>query len=150
MRTCAPEGQSRNLEQPVEGPAELVKGIQGHEPVVRRVSTLRRKKQVPGEKSVRALLLGTGVYLSGCESQPNIFPLTPSLGTNENKHLPRSVQYEDTVSERWVGGGGDMRELGRLSLVSVTRWIEPTRWFGEADIFQSCGSPKSTPALHVQ
>jgi hypothetical protein len=60
-------------------------------------------------------------YLRGCEGQPNILPLTPSLGTNENKYLPCSVQNEDTILEQTGWSGGDVRELGYISLVSVTQ-----------------------------
>ena len=87
--------------------------------MVRVVSTVRRKKQVPEEKSVCVLLLRTETYLCCCKSQPNILPLTPSLGTNKNKHLPCGVQNKDVVLGRRIGGGGNMRELGHISLVSV-------------------------------
>lgn len=50
--TGAPESQSPSLERLGEGPAELAKGIQGRESAIRRVSTTRRKKQVPGKLSV--------------------------------------------------------------------------------------------------
>ena len=88
--------------------------------MVRRVSTVRRRKRAPGNKSVWASHLGMEAYLCGCKSQPNILPLTPRLRANKNKHLPHRVQNEDATFERRVGGGGDMRELGRLSLVSAT------------------------------
>ena len=75
---------------------------------------------MPGQKSVWALLLGTEAYLRSCEGQPNIFPLVPSLDANKNEYLPYGVQNEDTILERRVGCGGNMRELGCVSLVPVT------------------------------
>jgi len=100
---------------------ELARGTQGHGSAVRRASTVQGKKRAPGQNLIWALLLDTEAYLSGCEGQPNFFPLAPSLCANKNKYLPYGVQNKDTILERRVGCGGDVRELGCISLVPVTR-----------------------------
>ena len=78
-----------------------------------------------GRNQYTGMVAGMETYLRCCKCQPNIFPFTPSLGTNKNKHLPCGVQNEDVILERQVGGDWDMRELGHINLGSVNNRQSP-------------------------
>ena len=73
-------------------------------------------KRAPENKSVWAFFGSGSAYLRSYKSQPDIFPLTPRLGANENKDFPCGIQNKDTILEQRIGRGGDMRELGHISL----------------------------------